>query len=172
MRKEAGFTLLELLVTVAVLAILVGIGVPAYGKLVADQRLSTATNRLVFAVHLPRSEAVLRNARVTLCNSADGVFCADGGGWEQGWIVFVDRDGTGQRAADDPLIAVEEAPPGVVITGNSSVQRYVSYIGLGSTRRASGALQMGTITLCAGSEGRQLVISRTGRPRLQIGGCA
>ncbi len=172
MRKEAGVTLLELLATLAVLAVLVGIGVPAYGKLVADQRLSTATNRLVFAVHLTRSEAIRRNARVTLCNSADGAFCAEAGGWEQGWIIFVDRDGTGQRAPDDPLLAVEEAPAGVVITGNAAVQRYVSYIGLGSTRRASGALQMGTITLCAGSEGRQLVISRTGRPRLQIGGCA
>jgi type IV fimbrial biogenesis protein FimT len=78
----------------------------------------------------------------------------------------------GRAVTNDPLIAVGDAAvAGITITGNTPVQRYVSYIGLGATRRASGALQMGTITLCAGDVGRQIVISRTGRPRVQQGGC-
>jgi type IV fimbrial biogenesis protein FimT len=172
MRKEAGLTLVELLVTISVLGVLLGIGIPAFGGLAQDNRLSTATNRLVGALHLTRSEAVRRNARVTICSSADGAYCATEGGWEQGWIVFVDTGATGQRGTDDPLLAVgDPSPDGIVITGNAPVQRYVSYVGLGSTRHANGSLQMGTITLCAGSAGRQVVISRTGRPRVQHGGC-
>lgn len=173
MRRDAGLTLVELLVTMAVAAVLLGIGVPAFGSLVQDSRLTTTTNRLVSALHLARSEAVLHNARVTLCNSADGHYCAEAGGWDQGWIVFLDTDSTGSRSDENPLIAVGDAAAGgITITGNTPVQRYVSYIGLGATRRASGALQMGTITLCAGDAGRQIVISRTGRARVQQGGCA
>jgi len=157
----------------AVAAVLLGIGVPAFGSLVQDSRLTTTTNRLVAALHLTRSEAVRHNARVTLCKSADGTYCAEGGGWDQGWIVFLDTDATGARGDEDPLLAVGDGSVGgITITGNTPVQRYVSYIGLGATRRASGALQMGTITLCAGETGRQIVISRTGRPRVQQGGCA
>ena len=172
MRREAGLTLVELLVTIAVLGLLLGVGVPAFGSLAQDSRLTAATNRLVAALHLARSEAVRRNGRVTVCSSADGEVCAASGGWEQGWIVFADLGSTGQRGEDDPLLAV--GPPvdgGVRITGNSPVERYVSYVGLGSTRRASGSLQMGTITLCSGTAGRQIVIARTGRPRVQQGGC-
>ena len=173
MRRDAGFTLVELLVNMAVAAVLLGIGMPAFGSLVQESRLTTTTNRLVAALHLARSEAVRHNARVTLCNSGDGSYCAEGGGWDQGWIVFLDTDATGARSDDDPLIAVGDAAvDGISISGNTPVQRYVSYIGLGATRRASGALQMGTITLCAGEAGRQIVISRTGRPRVQQGGCA
>lgn len=172
MRREAGLTLVELLVTIAVAGILLGIGVPAFGSLIQDSRLTTTTNRLVAALQLARSEAVRHNARVTLCNSVDGAYCAESGGWEQGWIVFLDTGGTAQRADGDPLLAVgDPATDGITITGNSPVQRYVSYVGLGATRRASGALQMGTITLCAGDSGRQIVISRTGRPRVQQGSC-
>jgi type IV fimbrial biogenesis protein FimT len=173
MRMEAGLTLVELLVGIAVLGVLLGIGVPSFGQFAADSRLTVTTNRLVAALHLTRSEAVRRNARVTLCASADGAFCAADGDWTQGWIVFVDGSGTGARALDDELLAVGQgAARGVTVTGNHPVQRYVSYVGLGATRRANGSLQMGTLTLCAGAQGRQLIIGRTGRLRQQQGGCA
>ena len=173
MRMEAGLTLVELLVAIAVLGILLGIGVPALGQFAADSRLTSTTNRLVSALHLARSEAVRRNARVTLCPSADGVFCAAEGDWDQGWIIFVDGFGTGARAVGDPILAVGEgATHGVTVTGNNPVKRYVSYVGLGATRRANGSLQMGTLTLCAGMQGRRVIISRTGRLRQEHGGCA
>jgi len=173
MRRDAGLTLVELLVVMAVLGILLGIGVPALDQFAADSRLTATTNRLVSALHLARSEAVRRNTRVTLCASADGVFCAADGDWDQGWIVFVDGSGTGARAAGDPLLAVGEGVAhGITVTGNSPVRHYVSYVGLGATRRANGSLQMGTLTVCAGAEGRRVIISRTGRPRQQHGECA
>ena len=172
MRREAGLTLVELLVAIAVLGVLLAIGVPAFGNFAVDSRLSAATNRFVAAIHVARSEAVRRNARVTLCPSIDGVFCATGGDWDQGWIVFSDLDGTGERDPGEPILTVGQSTSGgVQITGNTPVRHYISYVGLGATRRASGALQMGTVTLCAGTEGRQVIISRTGRPRVQHGGC-
>lgn len=172
MRKEAGLTLVELLVTLTVLGVVLGIGVPAFGNLIQGSRLTTATNSLVSALHFTRSEAVRLNTRVTLCNSADGVYCASEGGWQQGWIIFIDLHGTGTREDQDPLLAVAAArASGITITGNHPVQRYVSYVGLGSTRSANGGLQMGTLTVCADALGRQIVISRTGRARVQDGGC-
>lgn len=172
MRREAGLTLMELLVAIAVLGVLLSIGVPAFGNFAVDSRLASATNRFVSAIHLARSEAVRRNARVTLCPSGDGVSCATGGEWAQGWIVFADLDSTGERDSGEPILAVGQGiGGGVQITGNTPVRHYISYIGLGATRRANGALQMGTVTLCAGTEGRQVIISRTGRPRVQHGGC-
>ncbi|AHF00291.1 GspH/FimT family pseudopilin [Thioalkalivibrio paradoxus] len=173
MRREAGLTLVELLVTIAVLGVLLTLGVPRFGNWADDARLVSATNRLVSALHFTRSEAIRRNARVTLCNSADGTTCAANGGWEQGWIVFVDTAGTGARDEGDPLLAVGQAVAGsIAISGNGPVRRYVSYVGLGATRRANGALQMGTLSVCGARAGRQIVISRTGRPRLQHEGCA
>lgn len=172
MRREAGLTLVELLVTMVLAVVLLGIGVPAFGSLVLDTRLTTTTNRLVAALHTTRSEAVRHNARATLCKSSDGVYCVEDGGWDQGWIVFLDTAGDALRSDGDPLLAAgDPAMDGITIIGNAPVQRYVSYVGLGATRRVSGALQMGTINVCAGDAGRQIVISRTGRIRVQQGGC-
>lgn len=172
MRMEAGLTLMELLVTIAVLGVLLGIGLPAFGGLVQENRLTAATNHFVAALHATRSEAVRRNLRVTLCKSANADQCVATGGWEQGWIVFVDSDSTGERSEDDPILIVGGGfRDGISIAGNAMVENYISYVGLGSTRRANGSLQMGTITLCAGDSGRRIIISRTGRARVQSAQC-
>ncbi len=172
MRMEAGLTLVELLVTIAVLGVLLSIGIPAFGGLIQESRLTAATNRFVGALHATRSEAVHRNRRVTLCKSADAVQCSATGGWQQGWIIFVDTVAAGERSEDDPILAVGgRFPDGIAIAGNSPVENYISYVGLGSTRRASGGLQMGTVTLCAGDSGRRIIISRTGRARVESARC-
>src|SRR5947209_2461821 len=91
-RAPRGFTLVELLVVLAIAAILVGYGAPAFSGLLRSTRLTTATNDLFAGMLMARSEAVKRRSRVALCKSSDGQSCTAAGGWEQGWIVFHDSN--------------------------------------------------------------------------------
>lgn len=82
-----GFTLVELMVTVAVLVILLMIAVPSLNDATLGKQLGSYANNLAASAYLARSEAIKRNARITLCASSDGTNCATSGGWQQGWIV-------------------------------------------------------------------------------------
>jgi type IV fimbrial biogenesis protein FimT len=84
-----GLTLIELLTTVVIVAILFAVAVPSFRNASLGSRLSASANDLLASVQLARSEAIKRNVAVTLCASADGVSCAGSGGWEQGWITVI-----------------------------------------------------------------------------------
>jgi len=86
--RAAGFTLLELMTALLVVAIVLSAGVPSYLSVVRNNRAATNANELVSALTIARSEAVRRSDRVSICRSADGAAC--GGTWQDGWIVFVD----------------------------------------------------------------------------------
>lgn len=171
MHRFRGFTLLDLLVTLAVASLLLVLAVPAFSSLVRHGRLVAITNDLFSALYLARSEAVRRGTPVALCKSADQESCTAEGGYDQGWIVFEDSDGNAQREPDEPIIQVRHLISRASITGNLPVARYVSYSPLGATRASSGALQMGTLTVCSVPDARKIVISRTGRPRVERTEC-
>jgi type IV fimbrial biogenesis protein FimT len=167
-----GFTFVEVLAAASILALLMAVGVPAFGSVLASVKLTSFSNALLFDLYLTRSEAIKRNARVVLCKSAEGHACASGGGWEQGAIVFHDVNNNGQREPEETIIHREQPFSGELrMSGNLNVARYVSYGPDGQSRLASGAFQAGTITLCRQSadatEARQIVINATGRPRIQ-----
>ncbi|MBE7941967.1 MULTISPECIES: GspH/FimT family protein [Ramlibacter] len=165
-RRSRGLTLVELLVVLALVAILLGLGVPSFARLLERTRVSTAAQRLQSHLALARSEAVRRGLRVTLCKSADGLVCATTGGWEQGWILFSDAQATG-RPAGPPLTRGQALPPSVTVNGTGSLGSYVSYTEAGQPQLLSGGFQAGTLHVCGtpGSEGRDLVLSRAGRLR-------
>lgn len=83
-----GFTLIELMVTVAVVAVLVSLAMPSFTTVINNNRLTSQANELVSALQTARSEAVRRNASVTLCGSADGSTCAGTDDPWQRWIVL------------------------------------------------------------------------------------
>jgi len=91
-KKSAGFTLIELIVTVSVAAILMSIAVPSFKTMIDSNRLSTGTNELVSAFVLARSEALKRSQNITVCTSTDSTSCSGAGNnnFGQGWIVFQD----------------------------------------------------------------------------------
>lgn len=169
MRKQRGATLLELIVVLAVSAILLTTAIPGFSALFHSNRLTAATNELVASLHLARSEAIKRSSRVVMCPSSTGSACA-AGGWQQGWMVFHDANNNAQRDAAEPVVLSH--PPlraGMWVTSKGSTASYISYTPAGDVQQVSGAIQAGRLTLCNASvppgAGREVVVSRTGRPR-------
>mgnify|MGYP003500157546 CR=1 FL=1 len=85
-----GFTLIELMVAIMVLGILLGVAVPSFRDAALSSRLTAYANDLVASAQIARSEAIKRNAPVTLCASEDGAACEEDGGWEVGWVVLTE----------------------------------------------------------------------------------
>lgn len=133
--RGRGFTLVELMITLAVAAILLTMAVPSFRTTIQNNRLITEANDFVTALHLARSEAIKRRARVTLCKSADGAACTATGGWEQGWIAYVDSNNNGSRDAIEEILRVHGAADGsITFRGNAGVaNNSISYLASGMT---------------------------------------
>lgn len=171
--NACGFTLIELMVGVAVLAIALGAGVPSMSEFIKNSRLAAHTNDLLASLHLARTEAIKRNARVTLCKSADAATCntAAGTGWQIGWMVFADAAPFGSReGADAVLDSHGAAATDVSITprafATDTIRSFVSYTSRGAIRDELGTAQSGAFRVCDErglDHARGLVLSPTGR---------
>ena len=173
--RERGFTLVELLVGLAVGASLLAIAVPGYAFLVNASRLTAQTNDLLTTLHLARSEAIKRGARVTICKTSRPMLarpaCDRGAEWHDGWLVFVDGGTRGVVDSGDTVLRVQgQAAPGATIVPNANYRHYISYRSSGTSQGSSG-LHNGTIHICVAGRQRDIVISVTGRPRLVSGIC-
>jgi type IV fimbrial biogenesis protein FimT len=161
MSPAAGFTLLELLIALAIAAIVAAVGVPTLGAYISEQRLQSRADALLRSLERARSEAIRRGARVDLCPGEAA--CAGGAlPWEAGWTIVADS------ARGSPMAAERAAEAGITIRGNRPLADYVSYTSAGHARRFDGALQMGTFTVCApGQRMRKVILASSGRVRLE-----
>jgi len=94
-RLQRGFTLIEMLVAIAVAAILLGIGIPSFSGAIKNARVSADNNELTQALYLARSEAVKSSTEVTVCPRASENAMTCGSGmfdWRHGWLVFIDNE--------------------------------------------------------------------------------
>ena len=163
-----GFTLVELVVTLTVAAILVTMAVPSFTTMIKDNRQSTQLNDLITTLIFARSEAINRNARITVCKSADGASCAGSNGWDQGWIAFVDSNNDAAVSAGETILRVHGALSSTTtINGSTNVASYISYVSQGSSQLTSGSVQSGTLVECddrgSGSSAKTISLSATGR---------
>ncbi len=101
--RWSGYTVYEMLITLLIASLLVGIAVPSLRFFVVNSKLSTGTNSLVIALNLARSEAVTRSVPVSVCPSTTGTNCTSTA-WNQGWIVFVDEDVAGTVDGADLIL--------------------------------------------------------------------
>lgn len=105
---EQGFTLLELLIAIAVAAILLAVAVPSYQSLVQRNSLTANVNDLVGDLNYARSEAVTRGQDVYICSSNDQSSCNAGTDWSKGWVIYAATDPSATNPApnDDSRLRV------------------------------------------------------------------
>jgi type IV fimbrial biogenesis protein FimT len=104
-RHSRGFTLIELMITITLLAILLGFGIPTFRDFTRRNSVTSVQNDLVTAFNLARSESLRRNRNVSICASTDLETCAgDEEEWNQGWIAFTDRSVAGEVDGDDEVL--------------------------------------------------------------------
>ena len=161
-RVAGGYSLYELIITIGVVALVMSLGVPSFGKMVADHRLKVEVDALFHAVHLARKESIIRRRAVTLCPSRDGLNCQPGLDWSDGWIMFVnlDRDVPATRDSDEPVLQRFS-----VSLHNQVVANRRSFSFRTTELRATN----GTFIFCDKARRaapRALVVSYTGRPRV------
>jgi type IV fimbrial biogenesis protein FimT len=163
---------IEAVITVSIVAILAMLGVPSFQTQIRSTRLTAYGNSMLASIWLARSEAIKRNARVTLCKSANNLSCTTAGDWAQGGLLFVDSNGNGKREVGELVVKqLKGLAPSWKATGNGPVADYISYLSTGQALQASGSLQMGTLTICKESsesgEAMQIIINSTGRPKTE-----
>jgi type IV fimbrial biogenesis protein FimT len=118
MRKTAGFTLIELMVVIAIAAILASLAAPSFTGLIQSSRMSSSVNTFLADARLARSESVRLGGGVIMCRSnapeATNPVCntgsgPGGNGWVSGWIIFHDLDNSLNRDGTEPVLRVQPA---------------------------------------------------------------
>lgn len=161
--RSRGYSLLELLVTLALVVVLLGLGVPGLRELALDARRTADVNAFVSAIHLARSESFKQSRAVVLCHTADGVACAGARQpYDLGWMVFVDTDDDNPPRRDEHEALLLHHVP--VIEGSIRSNR-AHYVFLPYYRRSTN----GTVVFCdirGPAAARAVIVSYTGRPRV------
>lgn len=162
MTRVNGLTAIELLIALAIAAILAATALPAFSQWIDRHRLEVGLHAMIRSLALARSEAVKRAGRVSL-------FSPDNR-WEAGWQVFFDHNGNGVFDTDEPLLHQQGPMAGVRIRGNTPLQQLVTYRGDGRSVLTGGGFQVGTFFLCPDNDRLtpyKVVIARGGRPRTE-----
>ena len=176
-RHGRGMTLVELMVTLSLMATLMLIAIPGFRSQVASTRLTTATNELVSTLTRARAESMRLGSRVTVCKGdASTSTCSASAtqGWEDGWIAFQDTTRSGSNAAFDTgettTFKVQPLSSDLRIQGNTALNRYVSFAADGRAKTMTGSQLFGTIRVCNTSSAlannnraRDLTLIATGR---------
>lgn len=168
---ESGFTLIELMVTIALLAILMAVATPSFVSYRRNSELTSITNTFAASVNAARSESlkINKNVLVVPTNNDDD--------WSQGWYVFVDMDFSGTYNSGDIILMSQDAPPNYIsITGNGTTKEdpsYILYNGSGFSRTLENAPGASTMQISRKDTAetdykgiRRLKISFTGRLRV------
>jgi len=167
MRRENGFTLIELMIAVGLTGLLLSMAVPALDIFVSNARQTGAINDFVSSIHQARSTAVTTNGRVTICPSSGGTNC-EAVGWNNGWIVFSDRDSDRTVDNDETIISSSGRIEGLTFQ-SGQFATFLMYRPNGRVMNASLNGSSGSFTVCdkrGADYAKVMIIDLSGRPRL------
>lgn len=176
MHNNNGFTLVELMITLAVAAILLTTAIPSFQTMVSNNRLVNEVNRFNSDLAFARSEAV-KSGHVVVCRSSNpdaasptcDSSAANAQAWEKGWLVFLDKDRNGTLDTDDVRLAVGKATiNGLSLRANSAAANQIAFNKSGHTIGADTPV----FALCddrAEKYGRQITVTPAGKTRLESG---
>lgn len=171
-QRSTGFTLVELMVTVSLVAILASLASPSFVSFRRNSELSTITNNFIAALNSARSEAMKRNMNAMIIPKGNG------SDWSKGWIVFVDVNRNNQYNSSDIVVMQQDPPPGyITFTGNGTASvtptSYVMYDASGFSKKIDGAFGANTLEVSRNdidstdlSQIRRIKIASTGRVRV------
>jgi len=160
-----GLSLLELLITMGISAIIFSIAIPVMASFISQNRIATQVNNLRTSLDLTRSVAIKEKVHTVICKSNDGESCSRRDEWDQGWIIFVDNNHDRHRSEDERLVLVQQPlPEGTQLKYRAFGSRhYVAYRPMGFTRTN------GTFTICnpaVPDRSKALILTKSGRVRL------
>lgn len=163
--QSHGYTLIELIVTLAVTSILAASAFPSLSGLIALERTVIMTNTLAGALAYARSEAVTQRMTIITCQSNNGSKCNRSGNWQNGWIIFADKNNNKQREPEEPLLRVYAAYDNgtqAIFNGAGGNDYYMKYKPSGS------AYPNGSFLICNPNigVGKALIMTQSGRLRL------
>jgi prepilin-type N-terminal cleavage/methylation domain-containing protein len=161
--RQQGFTIIELMITVALIAIIAGIGIPSFRDMLASNRVVSSINEFHTGLRLARIEAVKRNDTVVFCASADQASC--NGGWGDGWIIYHDSNSDGVVDADELIRVGDPVHTGYSLTFSGAATA-VSFAPRGLSN------QSGTFKLCDAEAdaglARGIILLSTGSTRRSL----
>ncbi|MDR2711479.1 MAG: GspH/FimT family pseudopilin [Burkholderiales bacterium] len=164
-----GLTLVEMIIVMALIAGTLTMATISIGDWLTKSHQRNLVKALDSSIARARTEAIKRNTRVNICVSADQQTCTQGS-WEKGWIIFPDTENSRTLEVNDAIIYHEAGDTfnHLTATGNQYVKSYLSFINNGKPQQLSGALQSGTIEVCArGQNVIKVFMAATGRTRIE-----
>jgi type IV fimbrial biogenesis protein FimT len=167
-KRLQGFSLIELLTTLAVISILMFIGVPSIVKMTSNSQLQTATQDLLTAIQTTRTLAVMQHKRAVLRAKNE---------WHHGWELFIDNNDNGIRDKKEELIFEQSGLNQITISTTNKSMKIISFVATGESRQAKGsrggAFLAGTLNICKGTgSGYKLILARGGRTRVSKTNCS
>lgn len=174
-----GISIVELVVSLAVVSILVTTGVPAFSSIIQSNRINESAFDMLGTINLARTEAVKRRTRVVLCRSADPTLATPGCGgsantWTTGWLVFASGDSNNTyEAGTDTLLGIGLADSSnLTVITNSTSNNNLEYNSDGTTNESGGTARFAVCDKRGGAWGRQINVPPHGRPKFIKGDSA
>jgi len=160
--RTRGVTLIELVTTLAIIAILGTFGLTTFADTLARQRVQTALHLISVDLAMARNTAIMRRNQVVACPGDALLGCRSDADWSQGWIVFTDSDGNRQPDTDADLIRVANAPSGAPASIRlASTRSFVRYQRDGRSAGTNLTINVCHEEILAG----QVVVNNLGRVR-------